>query len=454
MAASALICRKGARAADPPEVLMVRRSPKAPFMSGFWAFPGGRHDAADGPRDAPDAPVRTVVRETREEVGLTLSPAGLIPLGYWRTPDYLVAPMHTHFFVYPWPAGPEPAPEVDGVELVERAWRTAADVLDDWAAGRVLLAPPTQFLLTALARGLDGLPARALAAPTSHGVPPRFARVRPDITLFPLRTPTLPPATHTNAYIVGRERLVVVDPAATDRAEQAALLEHLEARCQQGAVVEAVLLTHAHADHIATAPPIAARFGARILAHADAAARLPFPAEGLLTDGAAVPAGDVPLTVVHTPGHAPGHVVFLEARTGTALVGDLVAGVGTILVDPDEGSMADYLASLARVRALSCTALLPAHGGVVGGAAEKLTEYIDHRLWREARIVDALADGPTTLAELLPRVYADVAPAVLPIAQLSLRAHLGKLVSEGRVATESGASGLRYARVSAGVATD
>jgi len=453
MAASVLICRSGADPDAPPTVLAVRRAPGAPFMSGFWAFPGGRHDPADGPREAADAAVRTVVRETQEEVGLVLDPARLVPLGYWRTPDYLVAPMHTHFFLYVVPAGTPLEPRVDGVELVDFAWRTADALLADWADGRLLLAPPTQFLLTELAHGLEALPARVQAGPWSHGVPPRFARVRPDVTLFPLRTPTLPPATHTNAYVIGRERLVVVDPASPEPSEQAALLDYLDARCAGGARVEAVVLTHAHHDHIAAAPAVSARFAARILAHPDAAARLPFAAEGVLADGERLPAGDTALTVHATPGHAPGHVVLFEPTRRTAVVGDLVAGIGTILVDPDEGSMADYLAALARVRALDCSALLPAHGGVIGGAREKLTEYIEHRLWREGRIVEAMVAGPAHLEVLLPLVYSDVAPGVLPIARMSLRAHLAKLLSEGRVRVDDGGSWSAVEAVSGGVAS-
>ena len=111
----------------------------------------------------------------------------------------------------------------------------------------------------------------------------------------------------------------------------------------------------------------------------------------------------------------------------------MVAGLGTILVDPDEGSMALYLQSLARVKALEPTALLPSHGGVIGGAREKLDEYVAHRLWRESRVLDAVGEAPRSLDTLLPLAYADVAPSVFPIARMSLRAHLVKLVDEGRV---------------------
>ena len=440
MAATVLLCR--ARPNARVEVLVVVRSPNTQFMSGFHAFPGGRHDAADGPLDgSPTATLetarRTAVRETHEEVGLSLDPARLVHVGVWRTPDYLVTPIRTHFFLVHLEGDEGDSAQVDGHELVSSAWRTADEILADWEAGRCLLAPPTRFLLRTLAQGLDGFAARALLAPESQGVAPHFAPIRPDITLFPLRTPTLPPATHTNAYVVGRQRLVVVDPAAIDPAEQSLLVAHLEARCAAGARVEAILLTHAHADHVATAPVLAARYGVPVLCHADALPALPFAAQGVLTDLATVPFGDTPLQVLHTPGHAPGHIVYWHAETRTAICGDLVAGVGTILVDPDEGSMRLYLESLARVRDLRPAALLPAHGGAIGGAVEKLAQYIAHRLWREAKIADALSTDPQSLDALVARAYDDTPPHIWPIARQSLRAHLHKLRDDARAVETS-----------------
>lgn len=443
MAATVLLCRArrgGPTTPAPPEVLVVVRSPNTQFMSGFHAFPGGRHDAADGSLgDTPETTLatarRTAVRETREEVGLDLDPERLVHVGVWRTPDYLVTPIRTVFFVA-WLAGDEgDTAQVDGHELVSSAWRTPDEILGDWDAGRCLLAPPTRFLLRTLAQGAEGFAARALLAPESQGVAPHFAPIRADVTLFPLRTPTLPPATHTNAYVVGRTRLMVVDPAAIDPAEQALLVAHLDARCAAGARVEAVLLTHAHADHVATAPVLAARYGVPVLCHPDARPGLNFEARGELVDLASVPCGDTPLQVLHTPGHAPGHVVYWHAESRTAICGDLVAGVGTILVDPDEGSMRLYLDSLARVRDLRPAALLPAHGGVIGGAVEKLAMYITHRLWREAKIADALtaAGGPLALDALVARAYDDTPAHVWPLARLSLRAHLHKLRDDARV---------------------
>jgi glyoxylase-like metal-dependent hydrolase (beta-lactamase superfamily II) len=145
------------------------------------------------------------------------------------------------------------------------------------------------------------------------------------------------------------------------------------------------------------------------------------------------------LRCVFTPGHAPGHHCYYEETTGFVIAGDMVAGTGTIIVDPDEGDMRLYLDSLARLKALAPRALLPAHGPTLTDAEGKLDEYVRHRLWREARVLSALtARGEATAADLVPDVYADVAPAVFPLAERSLIAHLIKLVRDGGVSDVGG----------------
>jgi len=116
-----------------------------------------------------------------------------------------------------------------------------------------------------------------------------------------------------------------------------------------------------------------------------------------------------------------------------------VAGVGTVIVDPPEGDMKDYLDSLDRLLGEKPGCIYPAHGPVVPGGAAKLREYRAHRMEREARVLGALerASRPSTPAELVPAAYADVKPDLYPFAERSLLAHLQKLVREGR-ATEGG----------------
>lgn len=262
------------------------------------------------------------------------------------------------------------------------------------------------------------------------------------IVVYPLRTPTLPPATHTNCYVIGAGELVVVDPASPHADVRAALDRMLDDLVGQGCRVVEIWLTHHHLDHVSGAAHLAARLGVRVAAHPLTAAlvRNRVQVDRLLADGDTLTlAGDPPrrLRVVHTPGHAPGHLCFLEEHGGALVAGDMVAGQGTILVEPEEGSMRQYLASLRHMKALAPSALLPAHGPVIADAAARLDMYIHHRLWREDQVMSALRSlGAATAAQLVPVAYADVPPAVYPLAERSLLAHLVKLAEDARAVSD------------------
>jgi glyoxylase-like metal-dependent hydrolase (beta-lactamase superfamily II) len=248
------------------------------------------------------------------------------------------------------------------------------------------------------------------------------------IRIFPVRTPTLPPATHTNVYLLeGRAGFSVVDPASPYDDERAAL----DAALEQLPVVE-IVLTHHHVDHVSGAAHLAARLGVPVAAHAETAARTRGRVEvtRLLAEGDRV--ADE-LVVLHTPGHAPGHLCFHHTESGALVAGDMVASQGTIIVEPDDGGdMAVYLEQLRRLRALDASVLLPAHGPPIFDAAGKLDFYVKHRLEREEKVLAALSEQPRTVEELVPPSYPDVPPMVWPLAARSLLAHLYKLEKEGR----------------------
>ena len=149
---------------------------------------------------------------------------------------------------------------------------------------------------------------------------------------------------------------------------------------------------------------------------------------------------EITLEVLHTPGHAPGHLCFLEPSSGAMIVGDMVAGVGTILVEPGDGDMQLYLESLRLMSRRSPRLLLPAHGPVLSDPGRVIDHYIRHRLAREARVMDALHSrgAPAAVRDLVPLAYADVAPAVWPLAERSTQAHLLKLEREGRAQVSDG----------------
>jgi glyoxylase-like metal-dependent hydrolase (beta-lactamase superfamily II) len=246
-----------------------------------------------------------------------------------------------------------------------------------------------------------------------------------------LKTPTLPPAAHTNAYLVGPDQgpQLVIDPGSPYPDQQSVLERAISAESDAGRPLAMILLTHHHGDHVGGAAALAARFGVPIAAHANTARRLAgrVPVTQLLADGDEVHG----VRCVFTPGHADGHLCY---ELGSAsVVGDMVAGLGTILIDPVEGSMAAYLDSLRVMLARPATQLLPAHGPMIADGPSKLREYIAHRTMREDRVLAALRGKPdASVEELVPDAYADTPKLLWPLAERSLRAHLDKLVGEGR----------------------
>ncbi len=251
---------------------------------------------------------------------------------------------------------------------------------------------------------------------------------------LPLPTPTLPPATTTNHILLGGEHAVVVDPASPDKEAQARLIALIsDLQRDAGWHFEGLLLTHHHRDHVGAASALAGRLALPVIAHSQTASRLAdrIVVDRLIGDGDIV-AGQ--WRVLHTPGHAPGHVVLHDREGAGMIAGDMVAAEGTIIVDPaDGGSMAQYLASLRRLAALAPTWLVPAHGGVIREPAAVLDFYIRHRLEREARVLDALDRRWRAPLRLLPTVYGDVPRLVWPIALRSLDAHLIHLAEQGLI---------------------
>ena len=265
---------------------------------------------------------------------------------------------------------------------------------------------------------------RTASPVTAPSAPPELVTLAPGIRVLALRTPTLPPAEHTNVYLVGPDEgpWIAVDPGSPYPDQQEVLDRAL---AEVGLAL--VLLTHHHGDHVGGAAALAARFDAPIAAHANTAKRLPKLAiTRLLEDGARV--ND--LECVFTPGHADGHLCF--TRGGYTIAGDMVAGLGTILIDPSEGDMALYLRSLEKLLARPQTVLLPAHGPALPDGHAKLREYIAHRLMREAKVVAALEATDEAVGELVARAYADTPRMLWPLAERSLVAHLHKLAADGR----------------------
>lgn len=254
----------------------------------------------------------------------------------------------------------------------------------------------------------------------------------------------MPPATHTNSWILGDHAWTVVDPASPWEDEQARLFREIEAGIGAGATVRRLFLTHHHHDHVSGAVDLQQRLrrigcDVPIAAHPITAelVRGRIPVDELVEHGA-----DLEGVRAHfTPGHAPGHLVLHHETEGWVIAGDMVAGVGTIVLDPDEGDLQQYLDSLALVRGLGATALMPAHGPVLTNPEAILAFYTAHRHQRSEQIREALDRvGRATPLELAPRVYPELPAEVRPLAAAQILTHLKWLGRHGLVRPLDGGS--------------
>ena len=252
-----------------------------------------------------------------------------------------------------------------------------------------------------------------------------------------LRTPTLPPATHTNTYIVGQTGLSIFDPGSPFEDEQRILNQHLDDK--EHASVDRIVLTHHHHDHVLGAVALKHHLSnkgvyAPIVAHPKTAELLSgtVPVDDYWHDGETIDCGGIPMTATHTPGHAAGHLVFQSQMDQALIAGDMVAGVGTILIEPEGGHLGEYLASLQLLRDLKPSVLLPAHGPALPQADQILSMYIAHRHLRTDQIRQGLDEGGRqNPAQLVAHVYPDLDARAHGLAALQIQSHLIWMVEHG-----------------------
>jgi ribonuclease/clavin/mitogillin len=254
-----------------------------------------------------------------------------------------------------------------------------------------------------------------------------------QLQVLPLRSPTLPPATTTNAVLLDADGLWVVDPAPIAEDARRQLARHLEPLARDGRLA-GILLSHHHRDHVGAASWLAEHLGLPIAAHARTASLAEtvgirdLHVARTLSEGETL-GGD--WEVLETPGHASDHLVLVDRRTGCAVVGDMVATVGTIVVDPPDGHMGTYLASLDRLARLNLQRIVPAHGDPIDTPSARFRGYLAHRAMREARVLDAIGEAPAPLRDVTARAWPDLDPRLLPLAERACLAHLEHLLERG-----------------------
>src|SRR5258708_4292939 len=288
-----------------PKVFLIKRSEQLAFLGGFYAFPGGQLDATDADAqidNCEDSQTRALIscaaRELFEELGvlaargaesltrgqrasllddlesgrmswpallrhydLQLDAEDFTFVGRWVTPPFSARRFDTWFFLVNCPAKQEPY--VAPGELESGEWTSAREAYARWERSEILAVPPILHALRTLAVGITGdLVERFLSVHHAHGEPVRSIEFRPNYICFPVRTPTKPPATHTNCYLIYTSRsLLVVDPGSPYEEEQQALAATIDQLLAEGRSLSGILLTHVHPDHVGGVNALRAHLG-------------------------------------------------------------------------------------------------------------------------------------------------------------------------------------------------
>lgn len=410
--------------------------------TGVLAYAGEAHpsteDLSDARRKLLDRKASFARTLTRLDVELDASV--LTYAGRWVTPPFSTIRFDARFFLLEWPEHRTLQPSVWNGELDQGKWIAVSEALQGWRRAELLLPQPVLHILRVLHEDGPVKGLTRLLPGEEHGPSPHRVEFRREISAVPQKTATLPPATHTSAYLIGRREVIIVDPGSGDESELDRLKRALRSvAAHDGALVKAIWLTHHHPDHIGGALAMKQAVGAPICAHPETAKHL--AARGIevdqpLHDGQVmVLAGDPPVTirVIHTPGHARGHVSFYVEESRSMIVGDMVAGHSTIIIDPPEGNMTDYMESLQKLAALEPLVLLPSHGTMIANGSEKLNALYTHRLRREQQVLDAWKQGLRDPVEILPAVYTDIGVHEYPMAERQIAAHIERLEQLGMI---------------------
>lgn len=416
--------------------------------------------------------------EILETWGLRIDAEDFFYTGFWTTPQFSPVRFKTRFFIAVCP--PKQMPYTAISELTKVEFIEPKEALQVWENSEVLISPPVLITLQELTEKIEtqrrkdakknsdknkdlhssaficGFPFNTSASLHLCGEKLleksqklngqiHHIELNPRLICFPLKTQTLPPATHTNCFIVGKKEFAVIDAASREKAEQQKLFDLIDSFIEKNFSCREIIVSHLHQDHfggeIALQKHLLEKFGLEIpiSAHKFTAESLQGKVKinKLLEDEQIIELKDESgksfgLKILHAPGHARGHLCFYDEEKGFLLSSDNVVGTGSVLIAPPEGNMRDYLRSLERMKNLpNLRFLCGSHGAAVIDAKGKIESYIAHRLERERKILKAVQTGAKTPREIVEKVYNDISPELWDFAEKSVEAHLEKLKADG-----------------------
>jgi len=265
---------------------------------------------------------------------------------------------------------------------------------------------------------------------------PHFSELAPGIRRIVAPNPSMMTGPGTNTYLFGAKEIAVLDPGPRHDGHLA------DIRKKAGGDIRWILATHSHPDHSPGVAKLAELTGAEVLGmappNADHNDRTFVPTR-LLSDGDKLETSEFDIEAIHTPGHASNHLCYRHAATNWVFTGDHVIDGSTVVINPPDGNMTHYLDSLEKLKALRPAELLPGHGERIANPDEAIDWIIQHRLAREAKVLEAVKSNPhLTTRELVPYVYEDIPEKLYEWAERSLQAHLIRLEADLETTMETG----------------
>lgn len=430
------------------EIFIIQRQNFLKAFPGYWAFPGGKVEMDDDKISIADHSfakfdqklIGAVIREGEEELGLNLKDwflNGKINswhfLGLAVTPDFNPLRFATHFFKIDLKEKPDFI--VDTNEALKANWMKAQELLDLYHQGEVLAVPPIIKVIRDLGENISLTEIQGLNFDyNAEFEVPYIENLKGMIQLMPLSN-TLPPATRTNAFIIGDKVKLLIDPSPKDEAEYIKFKKTLT-RFE----VSAIFITHHHPDHHQYAPRLAREMGLKIMLSDYTYQKLlkkdsDYFSETeveFVTDGEKVTTWlGQPVYVHEIPGHDEGQLALAPKNMNWFLAGDLFQGIGTVVIGGEEGDMKKYFQTLEKIIALNPKVVFPSHGIGLGGP-NILQKTLEHRKLREEQIFSAHQKGLTP-EQMLKEIYADISEKLWPYAMENINKHLIKLSQDGKI---------------------
>ncbi|MEJ1298489.1 MAG: MBL fold metallo-hydrolase [Candidatus Sedimenticola sp. (ex Thyasira tokunagai)] len=427
------------------DIFIIKRQEYLRAFPGYYAFPGGKIDAADSEHRYshplmsafPGEQMRALTRELEEELGYDLEASveageveSIVHFGLAQTPAFQKIRFSTHYFKITF--NHRPLLQPDNQEIAWSGWLKNKALWQRYCCGEGMMVTPTANTVQALSEDISAV--GTLPFNLEYDSERELPYVEPISGLGQIAVPsnTLPPAEYTNALLIGGvgHPRYLVDPSPKSSIVLERLVNTLERR-----PIDGILISHHHPDHREQAPQLARRLGVPLLCTRITRERLlKREGEGYLENVECIDIAEGhkltlwlgrPVHCYELPGHDDGMMGLAPDDMAWFFVSDLVQQMATVVIPEPEGDMQAYFDSLERVIGLNPKAIIPSHGTAVGGT-HMLRQTLQHRQGREVMVASLCAQGKMA-EEITETIYPGLDKKLLPLALQNVRQHIKKL---------------------------